>query len=225
MTVPDETVELCAQLEALLIVAEEPLDADTLGALVDRHPNEVEDACVGLGEQYRSQQRGFVLAKVAGGYRYQSAPEHGDLVERYALVGTPRRLSAAALETLAVIAYKQPVSRHQVTEIRGVNSDAVISTLRARGYVQPVGRVEGPGRAVLFGTTSEFLEGLGIDSLADLPALGGFVPSGDQVERLERRLRLVANPAPQGPAPQGNGATAAAGVAAGAHGDAEPLGS
>ena len=111
-------------------------------------------------------------------------------VERFVLEGQTSRLSAAALETLAIVAYKQPISRMQISAIRGVNVDAVIRTLQQRGYIGEVGKDPGPGNAILFGTTSTFLERLGINDISDLPPLANFVPGADIVEALEDGLRL-----------------------------------
>jgi segregation and condensation protein B len=141
-----------------------------------------------LAEAYEADDRGFVLKRVAGGYRFQSHPDLAPYVERFVLEGQSSRLSAAALETLAIVAYKQPVSRAQMAAIRGVNVDAVARTLQHRGYIAEVGRDPGPGQAVLYGTTTLFLERLGIDSLDDLPPLAGFVPGPEMVETLERGL-------------------------------------
>jgi segregation and condensation protein B len=123
--------------------------------------------------------------------RSRGATEQAPYVERFVLDGQSSRLSAAALETLAVVAYKQPVSRNQIASIRGVNVDGVMRTLQQRGYVDEVARDPGPGQAVLYGTTPTFLERLGLDSVNDLPPLGEFFPSTDIVEALERGLRVV----------------------------------
>ncbi|TML59368.1 MAG: SMC-Scp complex subunit ScpB, partial [Actinobacteria bacterium] len=138
---------------------------------------------------YDADDRGFVLVRVAGGYRFQSHPELAPYVERFVLEGQHARLSQAALETLAIVAYKQPVSRMQVSAIRGVDVDSVIRPLQQRGYVEEVARDPGPGQAVLYGTTNKFLERLGLDSLGDLPSLGDFVPGPEVVEVLEQGLR------------------------------------
>ena len=117
-----------------------------------------------------------MLVKVAGGYRFQSHPDLTGYVERFVLEGQTARLSSAALETLAIVAYKQPISRAQIASIRGVNVDGVVRTLEQRGYIAEVARDPGPGQAVLFGTTDLFLERLGLASLDDLPPLAAFVP-------------------------------------------------
>jgi segregation and condensation protein B len=175
-------------LEAILMVAEEPLPPALLAKLVGAPINEVEEICENLAAEYVADGRGFILARIAGGYRFQTATEQAPYVERFVLDGQSARLSAAALETLAVIAYKQPVSRNQIASIRGVNVDAVMRTLQQRGYVDEVARDPGPGQAVLYGTTPTFLERLGIDSVEDLPPLGEFFPEADVVEALERGL-------------------------------------
>ena len=185
---------IAAAVEALLLLAEEPLPPSVLAAAVGVPSDRVRAVCDALAAEYESQGRGFVLARIAGGYRYQTAPAQDAYVERFVREGHGVRLSAAALETLAVVAYKQPVSRHQVADIRGVNVDGVMRTLRRRGYIDEVARAPGPGQAVLYGTTPQFLDHLGLDSLDNLPPLGEFVPDPAEVEAMERRLRLVPEP-------------------------------
>jgi segregation and condensation protein B len=128
--------------------------------------------------------------RVAGGYRFQTHSDMAPYVERFVLEGQTVRLSPAALETLAIIAYKQPVSRAQLAAIRGVNVESTLATLTQRGYVEEVGHDPGPGQAILYGTTRLFLERLGIDSVQDLPELADFVPEPAVVEALERGLLL-----------------------------------
>ena len=175
-------------IEAVVMVADEPVEPQLLAQLLEISPAKVDELCEDLAAAYEAEDRGFVLARVAGGWRFQSHPDLAPYVERFVLDGQPSRLSPAALETLAIVAYKQPVSRAQVAVIRGVNADAVMRTLSQRGYVAEVGRDPGPGQAVLYGTSRLFLERLGVDSLADLPPLGDFVPSAEVVEALERGL-------------------------------------
>jgi len=180
--------ELARALEAVLLVAEEPLEPHLLAQLLEVSPSRVQDECAALAESYQNEERGFVLARVAGGYRLQTHPDLAPYVERFVLDGQPARLSGAALETLAVVAYRQPVSRPQVASVRGVNADAVMRTLAHRGYIEEVGRDPGPGQAVLYGTTRLFLGKLGLDSLADLPPLSSFVPGPEMVEAIEKAL-------------------------------------
>jgi segregation and condensation protein B len=176
-------------LEAILLAADEPVEPGLLAQLLEIAKERVEELCAELAASYEAEERGFVLARVAGGYRFQTAPEMAPYVERFVLEGQHARLSAAALETLAIVAYKQPLSRAQVAAIRGVNVDGVMRTLQQRGYIEEVARDPGPGNAVMFGTTRLFLEKLGLDSLDQLPALGEFVPSPEVVEALEQTLR------------------------------------
>lgn len=178
-----------AAIEAVLTVATEPVPPRLLAELLEIPAERVEALCGELAAAYAREGRGFRLARVAGGYRLQSHEAFAGYVERFVLDGAPHKLSAAALETLAVVAYKQPVSRAQVSAIRGVNADGVLRLLQARGYVSPVGRDPGPGLPVLFGTTSYFLEKLGLDSLDELPPLADFVPPASTVEVLEQALR------------------------------------
>jgi segregation and condensation protein B len=176
-------------IEAILMVAEDPVEPGLLAQLLEVPVERVEQMCAQLAGQYQADERGFVLARVAGGFRFQSHADLAPYVERFVLEGQNARMSAAALETLAIVAYKQPVSRAQVSAIRGVNVDGVMRTLQQRGYIDEVARDPGPGQAVLYGTTSSFLEKLGLNSLDDLPPLGDFVPGPDVVEALEIGLR------------------------------------
>jgi segregation and condensation protein B len=176
-------------IEAICMVSPDPVPVDQLAQLLEVAPETVGCLCRDLAESYQGEQRGFVFAEVAGGWRYQSHPDQAPYIERYVLEGQSARLSAAALETLAILAYKQPLSRAQVSAIRGVNVDGVLRTLVSRGYVAEVGRDTGPGQAVLYGTTDLFLEKLGLAGLDDLPPLGDFVPGAHVVEALEQTLR------------------------------------
>ena len=176
-------------VEAVLMVAEQPVEPSLLAQLLEVTPARVEELCGSLAAAYEAEERGFALVRVGGGYRFQSHPDLAAYVERFALEGQSSRLSAAALETLAIVAYKQPVSRAQIAAIRGVNVDGVVRTLLQRGYVEEVARDPGPGQAALYGTTRTFLERLGLDSLDELPPLGDFVPDGSVAEELERGLQ------------------------------------
>jgi segregation and condensation protein B len=185
------TTEAVRAIEAIVMVAPEPVEPQLLAQLLELPVATVTALCQRLAEAYEAAGHGFQLVRVAGGYRFQSHPDLAPYVERFVLEGQSARLSAAALETLAVIAYKQPVSRAQVAAIRGVDPEGVVRTLQSRGYITEVARDPGPGQAVLWGTTPLFLERLGLDSLADLPPLAEFVPGADVVEALEEGLRVV----------------------------------
>lgn len=177
-------------VEAIILVSDETVEPSLLAQLLEVPKDEIEKVCDELAAEYEAENRGFILKKIAGGYRFQTHADLAPYVERYVLDGQVARLSAAALETLAIIAYKQPISRNQIASIRGVNADGVMRTLEARGYISEYSRDPGPGRAVLYGTTSMFLERLGLDTVDDLPALGEFVPSADVVEALETTLMV-----------------------------------
>jgi segregation and condensation protein B len=178
-------------IEGILMVAIEPVPSELLAQLFEMPMAEVDDLMARLASAYADAGHGFQLVRVAGGYRYQSHPDVSAYVERFVLDGQRARLSAAALETLAIIAYKQPISRLQVASIRGVDPDAVIRTLQSRGLIEQRGNDTGPGQAVLWGTTQLFLEKLGLDSLDQLPPLAEFVPDADVVEALESTLRIT----------------------------------
>ena len=182
--------ETVRAIEAIIMVAVEPVPTELLAQLLEQPTVVIDRLCAELADAYAEAGHGFQLTKVAGGYRYQTHPDLSPYVERFLLDGQRARMSGAALETLAIIAYKQPLSRAQVASIRGVDPDGVIRTLQARGYVTEVGRDSGPGQAILFGTTPSFLEKLGVNSLADLPPIVEFVPGADVVEALEHGLRI-----------------------------------
>jgi segregation and condensation protein B len=177
-------------IEAILMVADQPVDVVMLAQLLELPAATVEQTCIGMAETYEAEGRGFQLIAIAGGWRFQSHPEQAPYVERFALDGQVSRLSAAALETLAIVAYKQPISRAQIAQIRGVNVDGVMRTLTQRGYVAEIGTDPGPGQATLFGTTQRFLEGLGMASVSDLAPLADFVPGAEIMEALEAGLRV-----------------------------------
>jgi segregation and condensation protein B len=199
------------------MVSDRPVEPHLLAQLLEVPPARVEEMCDALARSYEEQRRGFQLVRVAGGYRFQSHPDQAPYVERFVLEGQSARLSAAALETLAIVAYKQPVSRAQVAAIRGVSSDAVIRTLCGRGLVEEVGRDPGPGQATLYGTTRLLLEKLGLDSIDQLPPLAQFVPGPEVMDALERSLK--AEPA----APRQDGSNGGAGGdASAAVADARP---
>lgn len=183
-------VEMRRAIEAIVLVAHEPVPVELLAQLLEQPLPAVEFWLQELTEQYRRDDRGFELVEIAGGLRYQSVASTSAYVERFILNEQRARLSGAALETLAIIAYKQPISRAQIASIRGVDPDGVIRTLMARGYVDEIGRDTGPGQAVLLGTTDLFCDKLGLPSINDLPPIAEFIPDADVVEALEAGLRL-----------------------------------
>lgn len=167
--------ELRPALEAVLMVADQPLDHITLASAVGYPPDQVTEALHALAEEYAVQGRGFDLRNVAGGWRYYTREEYAPVVERFVLDGQQARLTQAALETLAVVAYKQPVSRARVSAIRGVNVDGVMRTLVARGLVEEAGHDQ-ETTATLYRTTGYFLERIGVTSLDELPEIAPFLP-------------------------------------------------
>lgn len=181
-------------IEAVVLASTEPVEPRFLAQLVELPVTRVEELCAELAQEYEDQRRGFALTRVNGGYRFQTHSDLAPYVERFVLEGQHVRLSGPALETLAIVAYKQPISRGQISAIRGVNVETTLTTLVQRGYVEEVARDPGPGLAVLYGTTSTFLERLGLDSIGQLPPLGDFVPEANVVEALERGLRLSQDP-------------------------------
>lgn len=173
-----EMLPLVPSLEAVLMIADQPLDALTLAQAVGHPPVDVDEALVDLRDEYDQTQRGFELREVGGGWRFYARPEFAPAVERFVLEGQQGRLTQAALETMAVVAYRQPISRARISAIRGVNVDGVVRTLVSRGMLEEAGHDAESG-AILYRTSSYFLERLGLSSLDDLPELAPFLPEGD----------------------------------------------
>ena len=184
-------------LEALLLLAAEPMSVTELAQAVGMPEAEVAATLTELAAFYDETGRGFELRELSGGWRYYTRDEYADLVAAYVLEGQQSRLSAAALETLAVIAYRQPISRGRVSAVRGVNVDGVIRTLLARGLIEEAGHDPESG-AVVFATTSYFLERMGLRSLEELPPLAPHLP---EVEELEAELSQLADAPTGGPEP------------------------
>ena len=172
-----------AALEAVLMVVDEPVTVMSLASAIEQPAADVESALRELEEGYAQQQRGFTLRQVGGGWRMYSRHEYAPVVERFVLDGQQARLTQASLETLAVIAYRQPVSRSRVAAVRGVNVDGVIRTLLSRGLIEELGHDE-ESTAILYGTTSYFLERLGLQDLDDLPALAPYLPEVDLLDEI-----------------------------------------
>lgn len=180
--------DITRAVEAILFVSEEPVSEAELAQVVEQPLAEIKGALAEL-EAELSDGHGVVLRNVAGGWRLYTDVDMLPFLERYAASDRARKLSGAAMEVLAVVAYKQPVSRGQVTEIRGVDSDRALKNLERRGLVHEVGIAPGPGQAILYGTTSLFLEKMGVASLGDLPPLADHVPPAQIVETLEMPMR------------------------------------
>jgi segregation and condensation protein B len=177
-----KTPGLRASLEAILLVADEPVPVVVLAQVLERPRAEVAAELSDLAEEYRTQGRGFDLREIAGGWRFYTREDCAPLVERFVSDGQEVRLTQAALETLAVVAYRQPVSRARVSAVRGVNCDSVMRTLVLRGLVEEAG-TDAETSAILYRTTAYFLERLGLAGLEDLPDLAPFLP--EDIEDIE----------------------------------------
>lgn len=175
-------------LEALLLVSSDPVSASALAQALDVAPGEVASLLAELKVEYEEANRGFQLREVAGGWRLFTHPAFHDQVEAFVLSWDTQKLSQAALETLAVIAYHQPATREMVRGIRGVNSDGVISSLVDKGLVRELGRDAEHGQAILYGTTNAFLEKFGLRSVRDLPDLEQFAPDEQARQFIRERL-------------------------------------
>jgi segregation and condensation protein B len=186
-----DSVNVVGALEALLLLAAEPVTEFELAQAVGVPESVVAETLAELVAFYEETGRGFELRQVGGGWRYYTREEYADLITRYVVEGQQSKLSQAALETLAVVAYTQPISRGRVSAVRGVNVDAVMRTLLARGLIEEAGHDQESG-AVLFATTSYFLERMGLKSLQDLPPLAPQLP---EVEELEAELGQLAEAA------------------------------
>lgn len=191
-----EMLDLKPALEAVLMVADQPLDHLTLAQAVGHPPVDIERALTALAEEYTEQGRGFELRNIAGGWRFFTREEYSGAVERFILEGQQARLTQAALETMAVVAYRQPISRSRISAIRGVNVDGVVRTLVTRGLVEEDG-VDPDSGAVLYRTTGYFLERMGLGSLSELPDIAPLLPD---IEEMDDDLGAVSD---DGPADEG----------------------
>jgi len=198
-----EMLDLKPALEAVLMVADQPLDQLTLAQAVGHPPADVAEALGELAASYDEQGRGFELRNIAGGWRYFTRDEFAPAVERFVLDGQQSRLTQAALETMAVVAYRQPISRSRVSAVRGVNVDGVMRTLVTRGLVEEAG-VDKESGAILYQTSNYFLERMGLASLDELPELAPFLPEltdmdVSEAEALEElHVETVAKPSEEG---------------------------
>jgi segregation and condensation protein B len=177
-----------AAIEAVLMVVDEPVTEMSLASALELPVQDVLAHLHALAADYDQSNRGFALKGIAGGWRVYSCAEYAPVVEKFLLDGAQAKLTQAALETLAVIAYRQPVSRSRVSSVRGVNVDGVVRTLLTRGLIQEM-REEGASGATLYGTTSYFLQRLGLGSLDELPALAPYLPEVDVLDELAEHGR------------------------------------
>lgn len=180
--------QLAGAIEAMLFVTDEPVGALALADMLEVEPSEVERALVDLRTRLEEENRGIQLREVAGGWRLYTHPVYHGLIEKYVLSWDTRKLSQAALETLAVVAYSQPVTRAGVAAIRGVNSDSSISSLVEKGLVREAGVADTPGNPTLYATTRAFLEKFGLRTVRDLPDLADFAPDDETRALIRERL-------------------------------------
>ena len=178
------------KLEAMLCVAIEPVSAEELADLVDADAAQVAQTLRTLRDEYVEQRRGYSFMELASGWVMQSSPDVAEWVTKFANRDVSHRLSSAALETLAIIAYRQPISRAQITALRGVNVDGVSRLLEQRGYIEEKGRAGGPGQPILYGTTETFLDRMGLATLSDLPPIEEFMPPVAMAHELADEMAL-----------------------------------
>lgn len=183
-----ELEQMPAAIEALLFVTDEPVSALSLAQIFEEDVAEVEAALMDLQRHLDTSGRGIQLVEVAGGWRLYTHPAFHEVVEKHVLSWDTRRMSNAALEVLAIVAYAQPVTRAQVSAIRGVTSDGPLNTLVERGYVREAGAADSPGNPTLYATTRTFLEKYGLRSPADLPDLAEFAPDEKTAQLIRERL-------------------------------------
>ena len=187
-------MNLKGALEALLFVSDEPVSAARMAKVLDAAPGDIEAALADLAVEFSEKDRGVQLREVAGGWRFYTHPAFHDVIERYVLSWDTRKLSQAALEALAVIAYHQPVTRNGVNAVRGVNSEGVVSSLVEKGLVREVGRDKNAGNAIIYGTTRTFLEKFGLKDLTELPPIEEFAPDTETERAIRDRLSTGEGP-------------------------------
>ena len=180
--------QLPAAIEAMLFVTDEPLSAVTIARALDIETAEATAALSQLQQQLERDGRGIQLYEVAGGWRLFTHPAYHELLEDYVMSWDTRKLSSAALEVLAIVAYTQPTTRAQIVAIRGVTSDAPLNTLIERGYLREAGTLDAPGNPILYATTKSFLERYGLASVKDLPPLEEFAPDEKTAQLIRERL-------------------------------------
>lgn len=190
-----EKSQLTGALEALLFVSDEPIDTLTLAQAVEVETTEAQEALIALRDRLERENAGVQLREVAGGWRLYTHPAYHELVQAYVLSWDTRRMSQAALETLAIVAYAQPVTRAEIASVRGVNADSPLNTLIERGYVREAGQSEAPGNPMLYATTKKFLEKFGLGSPRDLPPLEDYAPDEKTARLIAERLGAVSQAA------------------------------
>lgn len=183
-----DQAQLSGAIEAMLFVTDEPVGVIELADMLEADPKLVEQALVDLREKLEREQRGIQLREVAGGWRLYTHPAYHDLVEKYVLSWDTRKLSQAAMETLAIVAYLQPCTRAGVASVRGVNSDSSINSLVEKGLIREAGQADAPGNPMLYATTRGFLEKFGLRSVSDLPDLDEFAPDDATRQLIRERL-------------------------------------
>lgn len=175
-------------IESILLLAQEPVPANLIGEVLEVPKASVQATLQELADGYASEDRGFVLRETAAGWRLYTDPGCDPWLERFVTSHANTRLTGAALEVLAIVAYRQPISRAQIGEIRGVDSDGVVKTLQQRGLLVESGRDPGPGSPVMFTVSPEFLERMGLRSTEELPPVTEFMPDAEAVEDMEAKL-------------------------------------
>ena len=187
------------KLEAMLTVALEPISTEELADVVEADATEVLEVLRRLRSEFVADRRGFQFIELASGWVMQSAPDVAEWVAKFANRDVSHRLSSAALETLAIIAYRQPISRAQITALRGVNVDGVSRLLEQRGYIEERGRAAGPGQPILYATTELFLDRMGLSSISELPPIEEFMPTLETANAIVDEFTEAASDAIEGP--------------------------
>jgi len=175
-------------LESLLFVSDEPLSVKKCAEVLEIEAKTAKQVLENLKDEYQQAGRGVQIRKIAGGYRMYTHPANSQYVEKLLLAWDGRRLTQAALETLAIVAYRQPITKPGVNAVRGVNSEGVITSLSDKGLLKEVGRENSPGQPILYGTTKIFLEHFGLNSVKELPLLEEFAPDDDTVNTIKAEL-------------------------------------
>lgn len=183
--------QLPGAIEALLFVTDEPVNVITLAEMLDVAPKQVEDILAQLQDRFAAEDRGIQLCEVAGGWRLMTHPLYHELIEDYVRSWDSAKLSQAALETLAIVAYTQPVTRNEVSAVRGVSSDSSLNSLLEKGLLREVGVQDSPGNPALYATSTLFLEKFGLSSVEDLPNLEQFAPDEETRTLISERLSIV----------------------------------